>query len=168
METSKAHSGFTLIELLVVIVILAIAAAMAVPMFSGAAEVQLQSAANMIAADLEYAKSMAIRCQQNYGVAFHINTQSYDVVKYNDVTHQDEVQLHPVKKGFPYTVNFGPGSQLNQAKLLAATPDTIYFNFRGRPLDSNFNKIILQGGESKIYVYVVPATGYIRISDLDE
>jgi len=53
-------NGFTLIELMIVIVILSITALTAIPMLSSGASMQIRSAANMIAADLEYAKSMAI------------------------------------------------------------------------------------------------------------
>jgi len=52
--------GFTLVELLIVIVIITIAALTAIPMMSSAASVQIRSAANMLTADLEYTKSMAI------------------------------------------------------------------------------------------------------------
>ena len=48
--------AFTLIEVLIVMVILGIAAVAAVPMFSSAGSIQIRSAANIIAADLEYAK----------------------------------------------------------------------------------------------------------------
>ncbi|MHC4735672.1 MAG: prepilin-type N-terminal cleavage/methylation domain-containing protein, partial [Planctomycetota bacterium] len=55
-----AGSGFTVIELLIVVVIIAIAAMAAIPMMTSAAGFQIRSAANMIAADLEYAKTIAI------------------------------------------------------------------------------------------------------------
>ena len=63
-ELNIRDNAFTIVELIVVMVILAIAAMLAVPMISSAADVQVRSAANMIAADLDYAKSMAISRQQ--------------------------------------------------------------------------------------------------------
>ncbi|MHC4722199.1 MAG: pilus assembly FimT family protein [Planctomycetota bacterium] len=52
-ELNIRDNAFTLVELIVVMVILAIAAMLAVPMISSAADVQVRSAANMIAADLD-------------------------------------------------------------------------------------------------------------------
>ena len=75
----SARYGFTLIEIIVVVVILAIAAMLAVPMLSTAADTQLRTAGNMIAADMEYARSMAISRQQNYSVVFSSAGNSYEV-----------------------------------------------------------------------------------------
>ena len=66
----STNSGFTLVEILIVVSILAIAAMIAIPMMSSAGSMQIRSAANMIAADLEYAKSMAISRQKIYTVVF--------------------------------------------------------------------------------------------------
>ncbi|MBN2269206.1 MAG: prepilin-type N-terminal cleavage/methylation domain-containing protein, partial [Sedimentisphaerales bacterium] len=71
--------GFTIIEILIVVVILAIAAMTAIPMISSAGSVQVRSAANMIAADLEYAKSLAITKGQNFTVAFDASGDSYRI-----------------------------------------------------------------------------------------
>ena len=70
------RSGFTMIEILIVVVIIAMAAMMAIPMMTSAGSMQIRSAANMIAADLEYAKSMAISRQQNYSVVFNTANDS--------------------------------------------------------------------------------------------
>ena len=60
MNARIVRHGFTMIELLIVVAILAIAAAIVVPMASSAGSMQLRAAGNMVAADLEYAKSMSI------------------------------------------------------------------------------------------------------------
>ena len=59
-------NGFTIVELLIVVVIIAIAAMAAIPLSSSAASTQVRSAAQMVAADLEYAKSMSISRGQSY------------------------------------------------------------------------------------------------------
>lgn len=165
MKKYRQKNGFTLIELLVVVVILAIAAAMAVPMFSGSAQMQVQSAANMIAADLEYAKSMAISRQQQYGVVFDTGNGSYKVVDANGNAIE-----HPVKKGFLYTINFSTDSRLNKVDLTSTDfSNQIYFNYLGTPCTNaagttflnSQGTITLQGGETKIIIE--PTTGYIRI-----
>ena len=76
-STATRSGGFTLIEIIIVVVILGIAAAMAVPMFSGAADMQLRSAANRIAADLDYAKGLAVTHQQPFTVVFSTAGESY-------------------------------------------------------------------------------------------
>ncbi|OQY03042.1 MAG: hypothetical protein B6I25_08545 [Planctomycetales bacterium 4572_13] len=73
------RNGFTLVELIIVVVILSIAALMAVPMFSGAADMQVRSAANRIAADLDYAKGLAITHQSRYCVIFDEADESYEI-----------------------------------------------------------------------------------------
>ena len=93
--------GFTLVELLIVIAIITIAALTAIPMMSSAASVQIRSAANMITADLEYAKSMAISRGQNYSVVFDKDTERYWI------EDQDGNKLlHPVKKRFSLRSRF--------------------------------------------------------------
>jgi prepilin-type N-terminal cleavage/methylation domain-containing protein len=171
MKKHKQKVGFTLVEILVVVVILAIAAAMAVPMFSGAAGFQTQSAANMIAADLEYAKSMAISHQQQYGVVFDPDADSYQVVDCNG-----NVIQHPVKAGFQYAVNFHGDSRLNSVDLASAnfvgtdsvTTAQVKFNYLGSPYngndkDLNSGSITVQGGGTTMTITVEPVTGYIRI-----
>jgi len=85
--------GFTVIELLIVGVILSIAALTAIPMMSSASSMQIRSAANLIMADLEYAKSMAITRGQNYSVVFDVGTDSYRI------EDQDDNVIPPRKEG---------------------------------------------------------------------
>jgi len=75
----RSVRGFTVIELLIVVVILAIAALTAIPMMSSASSMQIRSATNLIMADLEYAKSMAITRGQNYSVVFDPSADSYQI-----------------------------------------------------------------------------------------
>jgi prepilin-type N-terminal cleavage/methylation domain-containing protein len=166
MKNFKQKTGFTLIEIMVVVVILAMAMVMAVPMFSGSAQMQTQSAANMLAADLEYAKSMAISRQQRYGIVFDTDADTYQVVDQNNTVIQ-----HPVKAGFQYVVNFRGDSRLNRVDLATANFDganTIKFDYLGSPLRSdgspmNSGTITLQGGGNTMTIIVEPVTGYIRI-----
>ncbi|MCX5635258.1 MAG: GspH/FimT family pseudopilin [Planctomycetota bacterium] len=162
--------GFTLVEVIIVVVILSIAAMMAIPMMSSAGSVQIRSAADAIAADLEYARSMAISRQQNYGIIFNPDNDKYDVVDQSDA-----VVPHPVKRGFPYTINFRSDSRLNKVDLVTADfggsiANKIYFDYLGSPLKSDFSQlnsgtIVLQGGGSTITITVEPVTGFISISN---
>ena len=74
---NSSRRAFTLIELIVVIVIMAIAAVLAVPMMSSAADMQLQAAANMLAADIEYAKNLAVSRQKNHAVIIFLRGRSW-------------------------------------------------------------------------------------------
>ncbi len=167
--THTSRRGFTLVEVIIVVVILAISAMIAVPMMSSAGSVQIRSAADALAADLEYAKSMAISHQQNYGIIFYPDNDKYKVVDQSN----NEIP-HPVKRGFPYTIDFRSDSRLNKVDMVSAdfgdTTHQIKFNYLGSPFngsDADLNSagtIVLQGGGSTITITVEPVTGFISIS----
>jgi prepilin-type N-terminal cleavage/methylation domain-containing protein len=152
--------GFTVIEILIVLVIMTIAALTAVPMMSSASSVQIRSAASMIAADLEYAKSMAISRGQNYSVRFDQNADSYRIVDQGNIVIQ-----HPVKKGFNYIVDFQSDTRLNRVDITGANfsgnPD-VEFDSMGSPQSGG--TISLQAGGTTVTIMVVPITGYISIN----
>ncbi len=166
-ETRTQHSGFTVMEILIVVVILAIAAMLAIPVISSAAGMQIRSAANMIAADLEYAKSMAISRQKMYTVRFDKTTESYQIEDPNGIIN------HPVRKGFQYVVNFSNDSRLNKVDIVDVDFDTtsvVKFDYLGSPYngsDSYLNSgvISLQAGGTTaiVTVKVESVTGFISI-----
>ncbi|MCH7557049.1 MAG: prepilin-type N-terminal cleavage/methylation domain-containing protein [Planctomycetes bacterium] len=158
--------GFTLVELLIVIAIIAIAALTAIPMMSSAASMQIRSAANMITADLEYAKSMAISRAQYFSVVFDKNTESYWI------EDQDgNVLLHPVKKGFDYVIDFQNDSRLNKVDIVDVDFDAtskVTFDYLGSPYNGNSTPlnsgvISLQAGGTTTTVTVEPVTGFVSI-----
>jgi prepilin-type N-terminal cleavage/methylation domain-containing protein len=158
------HKAFTIVEILIVVALLAIVGMMAVPMMSSAASIQIGSAANMIAADLEYAKSMAISRGQYYSVVFAPDSDSYQIFK--DQGGTLEPISHPVKKGFPYTVNFQNDSRLNKVKILSADfggSETVTFDYLGSPDDGG--SVSLQAAGISKTIRVEPVTGYISIGN---
>lgn len=165
----RLRRGFSLIEVIVVVVIIAIAAVMAVPMFSSAGSFQLRSAANIIAADLEYAKSMAITRGQNYSVVFDAVAESYKIVDQDDVTIS-----HPVKKGFDYIVNFKSESRLNRVDITSVqfqpgASNTITFDYMGSPYSGgnplNSGSIVIGTDGATVIISVEPVTGFISITN---
>jgi len=168
----SSSSGFTIIEILIVVVLIGIAAMIAVPMMSSAGSIQIRAAANMIAADLEYAKSMAISRGQNFSVVFDKSAESYSIKN-----QAGTVIAHPVKKGFDYAIDFGNDSRLDRVDIVDADfdPDssqTITFDYLGSPYSGtgtssplNSGTITLQAGGITKRVRVVPVTGYISITD---
>lgn len=157
-ELRSTKGGFTAIELLVVVVIMAIAALTVVPMMTSASSMQLRSAANMIMADLEYAKSMAISRGQNYSVVFDENAESYSIEK------DSSVIPHPVKKGFDYIIDFQNDSRLNRVDITDVdfnTNSSIQFDCLGSP--DNGGTVSIQAGGTSMIIRVEPITGYIRV-----
>jgi type II secretion system protein H len=168
------EDGFTLIELLVVVVILAVAAAIVVPMASSGATMQLRSAVNMLAADLEYAKSLSIGTGQYYSVEFDTTNDMYRILA-DDGT----VIKHPVTKG-DYIVQFRAGvihghrtGRLGQVTISAVSFDgesTVRFDYLGTPYRgggelNNHGVITLNAGGVSRIVRVEPVTGFISILD---
>ena len=165
-ELRGVSSGFTLIELIIVIVIISIAALTAIPMMSSAASVQIRSAANMLTADLEYAKSMAISRGQKFSVVFDKDTEKYWIEDQNG-----NVIAHPVKKGFDYVVDFQNDSRLNKVDIVDADFDTtskVKFDYLGSPYNGNSTPlnsgvISLQAGGTNTTVRVEAVTGFVLI-----
>jgi len=169
---TRPGSGFTLIEMMIVIVILGIAAAVAVPMMSSAASMQIRSAANMIAADLEYAKSMAISRGQVYWVVFDTANESYTIQDVNDTTI-----AHPIKKGTNYSVDFANDGRLDRVDISSVTLSPaghrIGFDYLGSPYSRasgttvnnlNAGTITLQAGSMTKTITVEPVTGFISVN----
>jgi len=165
-DSSRKSNGFTMIELLIVVVIIAIAAMTAIPMMSSAGSVQIRSAANMVAADLEYAKSMAIARGQKFSVVFDKNTDSYSVRD-----QAGNVIAHPVKKGFNYVIGFRDKG-LDKVDITDVDFDgtsKVKFDYLGSPYNGNNNPlnkgiIKLRAGGTTMTITVEPVTGFISIT----
>jgi len=164
-------AGFTVVEILIVVVIIAIVAVMVVPMMTSAASVQIRSAANMIMADLEYAKSMAISRGQRFSVVFDTTAESYQI--FEDQSGTLVPIKHPVKKGFYYKINFSTDGRLNKVDIVSVDFDAtseVKFNYLGSPYNGsgtplNSGVISLQAGGTTATVTVEPVTGFISVAD---
>ncbi len=156
---SFENRGFTLIELIAVVVIIAIAAMLAIPMFSSAASTQVRVAADMIAADIEYAKSMAISRQETYKVIFDESAESYSI------EDEDGVISHPVTHG-DYVVNFKADSRVDKVNIVDAdfgsSGERVSFTYLGSP--DNGGSITLSVGTRTVTITVETMTGYVSIS----
>jgi len=154
------REGFTLIEIIIVVVILAIAAMAAIPMMSSASSIQIRSAANLIASDLEYAKSMAISMGQNYHVVFNESTNSYQIEDQSNTVIQ-----HPVNKGSLYEVSFVNDGRLSKVDITNIdfnSTSTVEFDCLGSP--DNGGTINLSADGSTAIITIEPVTGYISIT----
>jgi Tfp pilus assembly protein FimT len=132
---------------------------------------QIQSAANMIAADLEYAKSMAISRQKNYSVVFNLAGDYYEVHDPNGMIK------HPVTK-LDYKIDFRSDSRLNKVIIESATfdpssdPPTITFDYLGSPYSGsgasnplNSGVVNIKAGDFTMTISVEPVTGFISITE---
>jgi len=162
--------AFTLIEIMVVVAIIAIAAFLAVPMFSSAADVQLRSAANMIAADIEYAKSLAITRQQPHSVVFDTVSHAYEVRDMLGV-----VVPHPLNADGLLAVSFPNDSRLKKVTISATalTDNTVTFDYLGSPYDgsdttspliSGVDVITLAAEGMTMTITIEPVTGYVTVN----
>jgi prepilin-type N-terminal cleavage/methylation domain-containing protein len=163
----RPSGGFTLVEIIAVVVILAIAALIAVPAFSGAAEMQGKAAADKLAADIEYAKSLAVTTQRVHRVTFDVNAESYDI---RDMS-TDTIVTDPVRKA-PFTVAYATDQRLSSVKLQSASfggGSSIQFDATGTPQDSGDTAIgatgtvVLAAKGQTFTIRVEPVTGYVTI-----
>ena len=167
--------GFTLIEIIMVVVILGIAAFMAIPTVSSAADIQVRAAGNRIAADIDYAKSMAITHQRAYTVVFDPANESYDIRV--EPAGSSDVIDHPVNPG-AYVIDFSTESSLDRVDLVDADFDSdsdhaITFDYLGSPYSGmdtssplNSGQITLTADNFTLVVNVEPVTGYVTVSGL--
>lgn len=73
----RLRSGLTLVELLIVLAVLGILAAVTIPNAQPATSEHLRAAADMLSADLNYARSLAVMGNSSYRVTFDVNQQRY-------------------------------------------------------------------------------------------
>ena len=136
-KNKRVRNGFTLVELIIVVVILSIAAMIAVPMVSNAADIQVRAAANKIAADIDYVKSLAITHQRRHWVVFNESDESYQIWTVEDDGTTEYVIDHPVNPG-PFVVDFSTDGRLSRVNIGSADFDsdstnTVSFDYLGSP-----------------------------------
>ena len=164
--SSYSADGFTLIEVLIVVVIMAIGALLAIPMISSGSDFQLRAAANIIASDLEYAKSLAITNQDNYSVIFDSDNESYQLKDSSGNVVDD-----PVRASGTISVDFSTDSRFSQVDIFTAlfdSTDTVTYDYLGTPYNGNSTSlsssaIVLKAGSQTMTVTVKPVTGYVTI-----
>lgn len=161
----RLEKAFTIIEIMIVVFILSIASLIAIPMFSSAADTQVRSAANIVAADIEYAKNLAISRQKNYSIVFDASNESYEIRD-----EDSNVITHPMT-GKAYSMNFTTESRLNRVKIDSAFFDssaTLTFDYLGSPFNSsstplNSGQIVLEADDYSMTIAVQAVTGYLTI-----
>ncbi|REJ66643.1 MAG: hypothetical protein DWQ31_14390 [Planctomycetota bacterium] len=69
----RPAAGYTIIEVMIAVVFLSLAAAMLLPQFSPAIDRQLMTSARVVAADIDYARNLAISNNSRYQLAVDAN-----------------------------------------------------------------------------------------------
>lgn len=179
-RTLNGHTAaFTLIEIIVVVVILAVAALIAVPMMSSAADIQVRSAANRLAADLEYAKNMAITHQRPFTVVFDnaATTANGYMIQRRNVSNDLETILNPIRQN-AFDVRFSSERSISRVRVLSAdfdpddNTDSITFDYLGTPHSGQTTGTPLNSGQItlrdaaasfSLIVKIEPMTGYVSI-----
>jgi Tfp pilus assembly protein FimT len=144
-------------------------------MMSGAADMQVRGAANRLAADLDYAKNMAITHQRPFTVVFDDSTTTANGYK---IQRQDaSTILNPVSQR-DFDVRFSAERSLSRVRISAValtptgTTDAITFDYLGTPhcgelVDTSgliSGCITLTADGASLKVVVEPMTGYITIT----
>ena len=79
MRSLRTDHGFTLVEVMIVIAIMSVLAGLAIPYYQPNATIQLQAAAEIVAADVAFARSMAVSRNNEYTISFDIAENAYSL-----------------------------------------------------------------------------------------
>ncbi len=179
---ARAHRGcarfsaFTFIEVLVVVLILGIASAIVVPQFTSRDDLDAQSAARAVMADLLYAQDRAIATQKNQYVVFNSTTQNYSL--YCGAAGPTTLLTHPVNLN-NYTMTFGqtgPNNISSDVTLGAVSfggQTTVAFDEMGTPYSFNSGTatqlsqpgtVLLNCGSYSLTISVTQDTGEITVN----
>jgi len=151
--------GFTIIELLIAIALIAILAAIVVPMAVDTSDFQAKAAAESLVAALEHAQTEAIVRQDPVTVTFDLTAETYSL------SNASGPLINPIDKK-TFVVDLGPSSDLSDVQLTSADfggNATVTFDVLGAPDEAG--AVTLQAGSDVYTVEVTAATGLVTIAD---
>lgn len=110
--SGRSLRAYTLIEVMIVVFILGVVAAMALPMLGETRSARLQAAAELLAADVNFAQLDSVAHSDDPRlIVFNTASHSYYLAT---VSTPERPMTHPVGKG-PYLVQFGVGRAAESA-----------------------------------------------------
>ncbi|MBU0686856.1 MAG: GspH/FimT family pseudopilin [Candidatus Margulisbacteria bacterium] len=173
----KRKQAFTLIELVIVMVLLGIVAAVGFISLDSLPNQNLYAAAEKVAADLRYAKNLALSSSQWHGVKFDTWDEEYEVYVTDGST--DTVIKKPEDPSQNFAVDLPAEFQDVEIDSVTGISDKIEFSPLGVPYDdkngspfaSTFTVELNYGGgwfgcggsSPSIYVRVAPETGRVYV-----
>jgi Tfp pilus assembly protein FimT len=132
--------AFTLFELVVLVIVISIVAMIVIPAGGVSGSSRLGAAANILAADLEYAQSSCIaNPAQPVALTFNVAQNKYSLAPANS---PGTPILHPADSSQLYVNDFATGryAPLNGVRIVSVngqTSGSITFDAYGRPLGCN-------------------------------
>lgn len=90
--------GYTLVEVLITVAVLGILAAVVIPQLGAGATDQVSGAAQIITADLDYARSLAVTNNSTYQIEFDIARNRYVVTHTGANTALNSLPDHPFRR----------------------------------------------------------------------
>jgi len=163
--------GFTLVEMLLVVIVLIIAAAIVLPNLGSAADAQAMSAARVLAADLEVARSHALKTQRPTTLLFRDDLGAYKVVAdYGGGSYASAEAIdHPViaNRAFEVELAARNGMQAVEVQSAAFGGETyVTFNELGEP--SSAGTIVVEAGDIRMQVDVAGLTGSVSTRRIED
>ncbi|MBN2584336.1 MAG: GspH/FimT family pseudopilin [Planctomycetes bacterium] len=165
---ARLGKAFTIVELLMVVMILAIMAAVVVPMATSSHDSQCAAAARMLTADLELAQSVALARQAPTALVFSGDLQSYKVIMATGQSLGDYASLtaiaHPGKPGQSYEISLPGELQLPDVTVNSASfggASYVLYDTFGSPAAGG--SVVLRAGDATLTVTVQPITGAVSV-----
>ncbi|MFI4876727.1 MAG: Tfp pilus assembly protein FimT/FimU [Blastopirellula sp. JB062] len=87
--------AFTLVELLLVVALISVVTAIVLPQLAPSLDQQLQSCGSILAADLDYARSLAIANGSTYRITFDADANSYTLTHEGSNAAYDDLPSSP-------------------------------------------------------------------------
>ncbi|MFN3151618.1 Tfp pilus assembly protein FimT/FimU [Bremerella sp.] len=97
-RTQPNRRALTLIEILITVAILGILAAAVIPQFGATAPDQVRGAAQIVAADMDYARSLAISNNSTYLISFSKTRNRYILTHSGTNTSLDDLPDNPFRR----------------------------------------------------------------------
>jgi prepilin-type N-terminal cleavage/methylation domain-containing protein len=177
MSAAKRTSGFTLVELLVVIAILVILAAVSIPaVTTWLPNYKLRGAATDLYSRMQYAKSEAIRTNNQYAVVFDPVNGEYKLVNDpggdgifgagGDDNEIEVIRIFDYGPGIAYGHVLGiktledPAADLDDAVNVSYGGNAVVFDGRGL---CNTGSVYLKNNSDRTYAVGTLMSGIVRI-----
>lgn len=153
--------AFSMIELVMVLLVIGIAAAMVVPKLESTEASRLTSAANMLAADIDYARVESITNPDDTRLfIIDADHSGYTIAPSSDPT---TTISHPVANG-PFSIRFGSGhaAHLDGVTVMSYAFDgdrQLGYGIYGQPDQADPATVTLGSGDYRLTLTIDPTTG---------